>query len=388
MGTPKTITIQAPKFKKWQRKTDKHRHFVSLDCNFYEDPKIQVLQRENQTATHCYLWILTKLDYETCSWTIREDYLRQAMKTALGKTGNRFNHMALLEQLKDAGLIQFYDSSHDPSKVVLNTSHESPMDLPCSFQGVLEQAETQSYQETFIDKIRLDEIRKRDDNFDANASDFFQNSLFENRLANDTRDPEQQNRVGKEKLGKGNKGKKSFSDESKLIVHELKDMLEQQGQKTFAKDWLLTSYSSCDSLIRQGKSYGEIKEVMQWALTEWWGKNRVNHFKDIVRVYPEWEKSKNSLPRPAYATRGGRYYWDGNPGTDPTFDESIPFELKDLYTQRRWLESNGFFVDGWPDASKLENESLRAYIIEKCQAEPDFMDAWQDIYNRIKAMAT
>lgn len=109
---PKTLVISVPKFKKWQRKTDKHRHYIAFDCNFYEDARIQELQRISHAATHVYIWILTKLNFETASLIIREDFLRTAIKTALGKSCNNYDLMGLLKTLEAMGLITYSVEDH------------------------------------------------------------------------------------------------------------------------------------------------------------------------------------------------------------------------------------------------------------------------------------
>lgn len=90
--------------------------------------------------------------------------------------------------------------------------------------------------------------------------------------------------------GKKRAEKNRFSEDSTQIVKAFRAMLEQAGITTFRKDWHLTSYSACESLIRQGRPAGEIEAVMSWAVHDWACKTSVTHFKHVVSAYPHWER--------------------------------------------------------------------------------------------------
>jgi len=86
--------------------------------------------------------------------------------------------------------------------------------------------------------------------------------------------------------------KPKFSPEAKELARELQTLLKTHGQTTFDRDWLLTSYASCESLLKAGKTPDELRQAMTWAVTEWACRSSVVHFKHIGKALPHWEKRK------------------------------------------------------------------------------------------------
>lgn len=88
------------------------------------------------------------------------------------------------------------------------------------------------------------------------------------------------------------KTKKPYSLEAKELTQELKGLLQAQGQATFRRDWLLTGYAVAESLLKQGKTPEEIRQVMRWAATEWACKESITHFKGVQSAFPYWERQQ------------------------------------------------------------------------------------------------
>lgn len=101
-----------------------------------------------------------------------------------------------------------------------------------------------------------------------------------------------------------------FSCDAQALAKELQALLRASGQTAFARDWLLTSYSAAESLLRQGHRPDIIRQAMRWALNDWACGKSIVHFKGIASAFPHWERSNskatNPMPPPGEFLKGYR----------------------------------------------------------------------------------
>lgn len=134
-------------------------------------------------------------------------------------------------------------------------------------------------------------------------------------------------------------GKKKFSEEAKAAAKRLQSLLRSKGQTTFAKDWLLTSYSAAESLLKQ-HDVGTINQAMDWALNQWACASSITHFKHLAKAIPHFERRQDApaqqenphkqkalrLLKAPFIKHIGRA--KTKPSSEFHYDESQPTQLK------------------------------------------------------------
>jgi len=88
--------------------------------------------------------------------------------------------------------------------------------------------------------------------------------------------------------------KPRFSDEAKSLVMHLKTLLGKKGQKTFPRDWAMTSYAVADKLLKTN-SEATLLRMMTWALTKWECHASVTHFKHLEKALMHFERTHPNL---------------------------------------------------------------------------------------------
>lgn len=307
MSASEVIQIVVPTFADWQPKTAKRRSWIALDRGFFGDPKVEALMQEDPTAVNCYIWILTQLDEEG-RLEIRADFLKRSFQKITGKTGNRLDVFRYLDLLSNVGLMTFLRPSND----ALTTSLEGPKEGLRGKKTPLEPPQTQSGREAKSPYIPTD-IPTYDDDF-SNRPPLGVEGEPE-KTKPETTPPKQPK-------------PKKFSCDAQALAKELQALLRASGQTAFARDWLLTSYSAADSLIRQGHSPDNIRQAMRWALNEWACGKSIVHFKGIASALPHWEranpKATNPMPPPGEFLKGVRLLRHHTTGEEYTPEQCRP----------------------------------------------------------------